>query len=162
MLEPILTFIVFVGTLSFVVAPLVNKAGIIRRFTDDTVLKNLEQEKFNIYAQIKEADFEYEMGKLSYRDYKLQRQELMEKAGQVLDEIESQQNGEMHISGKQTPQTASATCDSCGATLPATAKFCSSCGQATSQPANACTECGTTNPPESQFCAECGTGLALA
>jgi len=69
MLEAILTFIVFVGVLIFVVQPVVEKSKYFRKIKEDTTLQNLEQEKFNIYAQIKEADFEYEMGKLSHRDY---------------------------------------------------------------------------------------------
>jgi len=162
MLEPILTFLVFVGTLSFIVTPLVKRAEYFRRVNEDTTLRNLEQEKFNIYAQIKEADFEYEMGKLSYRDYQLQRRELLEKAEQVLDEIDFYQNG----SAVSEPQAATAgnyqACPTCHSEVSESAKYCSHCGQDLSTDVTNCIACGNINPIDSSYCAQCGEGLALA
>ncbi|MBS1271135.1 MAG: hypothetical protein MAGBODY4_00264 [Candidatus Marinimicrobia bacterium] len=169
MLEPILTFLVFVGTLSFIASPLVRRAGYFRKVNEDTTLRNLEQEKFNIYAQIKEADFEYEMGKLSYRDYQLQRQELLEKAEQVLGEIEYYQNGELAKDAEEKPaetaiaEDAGSVCPNCNADVQESAKYCSHCGQEiASTPDNSCANCGNVNPEGSSFCAHCGEGLAAA
>ncbi|MBD3274660.1 MAG: hypothetical protein GF372_05080, partial [Candidatus Marinimicrobia bacterium] len=123
-----------------------------------TTLRNLEQEKFNIYAQIKEADFEYEMGKLSYKDYRFQRQELMEKASEILDEIDR------HL-GKSEKITSSAkdavACAQCGTPASADAKYCAVCGSPIVTEV-ACSECDEENPAGSNYCWKCGTGLVAA
>jgi len=161
MLEAILTFIIFVGVLIFVVQPVVMKSKYFRKINEDTTLQNLEQEKFNIYAQIKEADFEYEMGKLSHRDYSMQREELLERASEVIDHIDryvNKSNG--HAETKSTTQISErGTCPSCDTEVPPGAKFCAACGATLSE---VCEDCGTTNPADSKFCANCGRGLVTA
>lgn len=161
MLEAILTFIIFVGVLIFVVQPVVEKSKYFRMINEDTTLQNLEQEKFNIYAQIKEADFEYEMGKLSHRDYAMQREELLERASEVIDHIDryvNKANG--HTEAESTTQIpGKAICPSCDAEVPSGAKFCAACGTALSE---VCEDCGASNPADSKFCANCGRGLVTA
>lgn len=164
MLASLLAFIVFVGVLIFVVQPVVEKSKYFCRINEDTTLQNLEQEKFNIYAQIKEADFEYEMGKLSHRDYSLQREELLERASEVIDHIDqyvnnSNDHAEIAETASEKKSKADSACPSCGATLPNGAKFCYACGTAL---ASVCEECGSTNPANSKFCANCGRGLVIA
>jgi len=160
MLEAILTFIVFVGVLIFVVQPVVNKSKYFRRVNEDTTLRNLEQEKFSIYAQIKEADFEYEMGKLSHRDYSMQREELLERASEVIDQIDNHLDGSNGETVSDTDFSHNEkSCPACGTALPDNAKFCAVCG--TSLQA-VCDECGTNNPAGSKFCANCGQGMVTA
>jgi len=163
MIEALLTFVVITGTLSFIVNPLLAKSQENDRVTDDTQLRNLEQEKFNIYAQIKEADFEYEMGKLSYRDYRYQRQELMQKAAEIIDEIDAYINHSNHDSIPTSHQTASkAACPECASPVKDGAKFCAICGFRLSGDYRYCTECGSENPAGSKFCHACGEGLVTA
>ena len=159
MLEAILTFIVFVGVLIFVVQPVVNKSRDYQRIAEDTELRNLEQEKFNIYAQIKEADFEYEMGKLSHRDYSMQRDELLQRVSEVIDQIERHLNGSATAGSDQSRESTSVTCPSCQTTLPRDAKFCAVCGEEVQA---GCSECGSVNPEGSKFCAGCGQELVTA
>jgi hypothetical protein len=158
MIEALLALVLFAGTLSYVVDPLLKKSDFYSRFNEDTTLRNLEQEKFNIYAQIKEADFEYEMGKLSYKDYRFQRQELMEKASEILDDIDR------HL-GKTDSKTPSgkdaAACAQCGTPASAGAKYCAVCG-APIVTEITCSECDEENPAGSNYCWKCGTGLVAA
>ncbi len=158
MIEALLGLILFAGTLSYVVDPLLKKSNFYSKFNEDTTLRNLEQEKFNLYAQIKEADFEYEMGKLSYKDYRFQRKELMEKAAEVLDEID-------HYLGKsgrnEQVKNTRGVCTDCGIPVSPEANFCAVCGSAIIRQAS-CSECGEENPADSNYCWKCGTGLAAA
>jgi|GEM_PF-1540401 len=163
MIEPIITFLVIVGVLSYVVRPLIRRAEYHEKTPADTKLRNLEQEKFNIYAQIKETDFEYEMGKLGRRDYSFQRDELMEKASRIIDEIEQYKSSlasPYSTSGSPDPARRDKACPDCGHAVPPTrAKYCPSCGNRLQ---NTCEECGNVNPPESKYCASCGYGLVTA
>lgn len=161
MIEPILTFLVFVGTLMFVVQPLIQHTLSKTEEFEDTTLRNLEQEKFNLYAQIKEIDFEYEMGKLSYRDYSYQRDELMSKASNVVEEMRKhkERKNDPAYDIETSSQETTSECSACGTRVNAGAKYCFSCGAALPE---SCRECGESNPPESKFCASCGTGLVTA
>lgn len=163
MIEALIAFIVFVGVLSFISNPLLHKARSIALAGEDTALRNLEHEKFNIYSQIKEADFEYEMGKLSYRDYRYQRQELMEKAAEIIDEIEHYSNGntEHTTDASASDERESRRCPECDSLVSPDAKFCTACGtQLTGK--HYCPDCGAANPATSNFCARCGEGLVTA
>lgn len=157
MIEALLALVLFAGTLSYVVDPLLKKSDFYSRFNEDTTLRNLEQEKFNIYAQIKEADFEYEMGKLSYKDYRFQRKELMEKASEILDEID----GHLGKSVDGEGSTKDAACMQCGTPASADARYCAVCGSSIVTEI-ACSECDEENPAGSNFCWKCGTGLVAA
>jgi len=159
MIEALLALVLFAGTLSYVVDPLLKKSNIYSKFNEDTTLRNLEQEKFNIYAQIKEADFEYEMGKLSYKDYRFQRKELMEKASEILDDID-------HRLGKSEDETLSTTdaataCAQCGTPASPDAAYCAVCGSPIVTETS-CSECEEENPAGSNYCWKCGTGLVAA
>lgn len=59
--------------------------------------------------------------------------------------------------GKAKPKEAAA-CASCGAPLPAHAKFCTSCGvlAASEAPLKCCQQCGAMLPAGANFCTECG------
>jgi class 3 adenylate cyclase/tetratricopeptide (TPR) repeat protein len=48
------------------------------------------------------------------------------------------------------------TCNTCGTTNPAEAKFCMSCG---AQLERRCPSCGTPAPPQAKFCMSCGSAL---
>ena len=158
MIEALIALVLFAGTLSYVVDPLLKKSNFYSKFNEDTTLGNLEQEKFNIYAQIKEADFEYEMGKLSYKDYRFQRKEKMEKASEILDEIEQY----LGKSDKKTPSAKDAVaCAQCGTPASSDAKYCAVCGSPIVTEI-ACSECEEENPAGSNFCWKCGTGLVAA
>lgn len=163
MIEALLTFIVFVGVLSFVSNPLLRKGRSLLQVGEDTELRNLEHEKFNFYTQIKEADFEYEMGKLSYRDYRYQRKELMEKAAGIIDEIDRYKNGNsQHSTDALASESGeSRHCPHCDASVPPEAKFCTMCGSSLSE-VYYCPDCGAENPAASKFCARCGEGLVTA
>jgi len=163
MIEALITFVVFVGVLSFVSNPLLHKVRSVAVVSEDTALRNLEHEKFNIYTQIKEADFEYEMGKLSYRDYRYQRRELMEKAAEIIDEIERYNNGNSEHSAHTSlsEHAESRSCPECQAPVPPDAKFCTMCGTQLSGKYY-CPDCGAENPAASNFCARCGEGLVTA
>jgi membrane protease subunit (stomatin/prohibitin family) len=62
--------------------------------------------------------------------------------------------------GAQAP--AAAACPSCGAGVPAEAKFCPSCGSSLAPSTVACAACGVENAQGSKFCSSCGASLAAA
>jgi predicted ATPase/class 3 adenylate cyclase len=52
-----------------------------------------------------------------------------------------------------------ASCSSCGAANPASARFCMACGASL---ARSCPSCGAEAPAQARFCMECGTSLELS
>jgi adenylate cyclase len=59
------------------------------------------------------------------------------------------------------PAPEAATCDGCGASNPAGARFCGSCGASLERP-DPCPACGAENPAGQRFCNSCGRQLASA
>lgn len=88
----------------------------------------LEQQKHEAYAAIKEAQFDYEMGKLSDADF----QTLTEKyRAQALAAIAALDAGTASAEpGAARHPTRIAFCATCGRKLPGKANFCPGCGRA--------------------------------
>ena len=55
------------------------------------------------------------------------------------------------------PNMQKSVCRSCGAEIPANAKFCLNCGAQVATQAMKCSKCGNEIPQNSKFCPECGT-----
>jgi len=91
--------------------------------------------KERIYANIKDLDFDHQVGKVADADYHLMRNHLKEEAGQILEQIDHLHGGtslgalEREIA--QHRATKGGQCGQCGEVLVAGARFCPQCGQAT-------------------------------
>ena len=109
--------------------------------TSATSAKDLLERKEQLYAGIKELEFDRNTGKLAEEDYRLLRAELEGEALGVLRQLD-QLNGEVDGATLQSRieadvrdqrQTAAATepdrCPSCEAPRQIRARFCSQCGQ---------------------------------
>ena len=92
-----------------------------------------ERQKVDAYAAIKEAEFDYQMGKLSDVDFKLVRDKY---AGQALEAIAALDTASVAHTRqlKETRRpTRIAFCPICGRGVPPRANFCPACGQSLSE-----------------------------
>lgn len=96
---------------------------------------DLEDRKQNIYATIKDIEFDYQMGKLSEEDFHALRQQYKDEAVQVLKELDKAEMKKgkkkvsgRKISGKQQAENAAGFCWVCGTALASRDKFCPNCG----------------------------------
>jgi rRNA maturation endonuclease Nob1 len=114
--------------------------------------KLLEKQKEDVYAAIKEMDFDFGMGKISEQDYQELRDEYKSKAVDILKELDTEDRGddldaaiELEVQqlrkqiGIKEEQSA----------------------RETSEQINFCPKCGGKVDPNDNFCRGCGMKLAF-
>ena len=100
---------------------------------------HLDERKAAIYDNLRDAQFEFRVGKLSDEDYQTTKLELQKELARVLAEVD-RMKAELAASGvvvaaapvpAPTPKPAPApnTCVSCGAKFEKALKFCGECGK---------------------------------
>jgi len=137
------------GAIILVVASIVVVAiPLVDRTTDseelpvvDLDLAGLQEEKESAYNALKEAEFDYETGKLSDEDYEAIKKKYRAKAVEALEKLEKYQgksgssaaatSGTVpeSIEGGLSPEGKANFCTACGNKLAEGAKFCPGCGQ---------------------------------
>lgn len=99
----------------------------------------------SILAQIREAEFEHDMGIVADEDFNRIQAELNTEAADLIKQDE----------GKTESAETNHTCSSCGLQLVSSYTFCPDCGQSLSQD-NVCTSCGNSLTESDKFCNQCG------
>lgn len=89
----------------------------------------LERQKRDAYAAIKEAEFDYEMGKLSDADLATLTEKYRQLALAAIAGLENSESA-VEVGGATHSPTRIAFCATCGRKLPGKANFCPSCGRA--------------------------------
>ena len=87
----------------------------------------LENQKYEALAAIKEAEFDYGMGKLSDADFNMLRDKFGAQALEAIAALDALQSG--RHSGEPRRPTRIAYCPACGHTVPPRANFCPACGR---------------------------------
>jgi len=88
-----------------------------------------ERQKADAYAAIKEAEFDYQMGKLSDADFKLVRDKYAEQALEAIAALDKASGARTRQLNEARRPTRIAFCPICGRGVPARANFCPACGQ---------------------------------
>jgi len=91
--------------------------------------QKLERQKLDAYAAIKEAEFDYRMGKLSDVDFAGLRAKYSAQALEAIAALEAPQaTAARQSSGPRRPSRI-AFCPACGHAVPPRANFCGACGR---------------------------------
>ncbi len=135
MATTILFVALMLGVLAFVAAPIYragrdtgsNHRAVTHRLAD------LLQRKETVYANIKELDFDYHMGKLSEEDYQRLRAQYKAEAVEILQQIDRLQGKKVaartiHASQAAESSEAVKFCWMCGTPVLQQDKFCVNCG----------------------------------
>jgi rRNA maturation endonuclease Nob1 len=140
----IITFLLGGFLIYYIVKPLFdkNEAAFAEAYTGNNHFDELIKNKNVLLQEIKEIDFEYQMGKLSEQDYKNLKGDFENQAIDVLQKIDNKGNGksskddvELEIEIYKKRQKKSKTqhsfkfCSNCGNKIQPHDKFCSSCGK---------------------------------
>jgi membrane protease subunit (stomatin/prohibitin family) len=119
--------LIIVAALAFVAAPFF--AGEPAGDTAAPVARGqLERQKLEAYAAIKEAEFDYRMGKLSDADFGALREKYGAQALQAISALDEAQSTPPRQVGHRRPVRI-AFCPACGHGVPPRANFCPACGR---------------------------------
>ena len=124
MTAEIILFALLTAAVYFVIYPFISKKSpeavpVEEQLSADELLK------INLLRQIKEIDFEREMGIISEEDYNRIKNELMVETGVVMKRLES---GKPDVKTVVT-KSAGKFCPSCGTKAASGDQFCGSCGK---------------------------------
>ena len=125
---------------------------------DDAATKvtSLELRKVNLYEQLREAEFEREMGLINDEDFDRTRADLLAETAQVIGELDHSAPGQAVVSPPAATPASDLACPSCAEPLEPGARFCSICG---TEVGADCPSCGGVVAPGDRFCVSCGRGL---
>ncbi len=128
----IVLFAVALAALAYTLLPYVYHGR--TRAAVDIEAEDLFIAKERIYANIKDLDFDHQVGKVDDADYHAMRTHLKEEAGRILEQIDHlhgrASRGALEREIAQHRATKSEVCVQCGKTLAAGTRFCPQCGQA--------------------------------
>lgn len=121
--------LIIVAAAAFVAAPFFTSAST-AELPGPVFRGQLERQKLDAYAAIKEAEFDYRMGKLSETDFGALRDKYAGQALAAIAALESATAGQRPraIAAARRPARI-AFCPMCGHTVPPRANFCPACGR---------------------------------
>ena len=132
-MNSILIFGLFTIVAAYVAAPLIKKRDGATLVKNDDGFDDLETDKNNLLATIRELEFDYDMGKLSAADFEQLERDYRNRAVALIQKIEEIKNREMddiedQIRAYRQKLAERMFCKICGAKSNTDDKFCSQCG----------------------------------
>ena len=125
----IIGVVLAIATAAFIAYPLLQKQKSKASFALNHRAQEMEARKNEIYAAIRDIDFDYQMGKLSEEDYEALRQQYKTEAIGMMKQID--QTGS-RSSRRPAPggavKNAERFCHHCGQPVGAEDQFCNACG----------------------------------
>lgn len=118
--------VLVIATALFVGYPLWQKSARAANFKSNHQAEDWQARKEEIYAAIRDIDFDYRMGKLSQEDYSTLREQYKGEAINLMKKIDALALGARPAKGKKA---ASKFCHNCGEPAGAGDKFCTACGE---------------------------------
>ena len=155
-IAPIFLFLIFTGAAYYVLEPFLAQPLLVAETDDETIGTALELRKISLYKQIRETEFEHEIGMTAREDFERTRQELVVEAAEVWQTIEGSSVEAQPVALDMPPPVVGLSCPNCGTPAGLEARFCADCGSALGK---VCSQCGTQAGQGDRFCNACGRGL---
>lgn len=156
LLPLVILILIAIGPAYYVLAPFVSDEEAAVGEDEATRTTALELRKVNLYKQIREVEFEREMGLVGQEDFDRTRADLLAEVTQVMRQLEGALAEQVPPVGPAPAPAEELVCPGCGTLIGPGARFCSSCGTAVGK---VCPSCGTPVQSDDRFCASCGRGL---
>jgi hypothetical protein len=159
------------AVLAALAAPLLSRGGRDRRVTrGPSELDALLRRKAMLYANMKDLEFEFEMGKLSETDFQRLREEDRAEAARILSEIDTlEDRGDVdaiiereiaaRADGSRPAAARPARAETQTAPLPAAPAAAPPADAPVRGVARFCPACGAPVHPTDRFCAQCGQAI---
>ena len=155
-IAPIILFLIFTGAAYYVLEPFLAQPLLAAETDDETIGTALELRKISLYKQIRETEFEHEIGMTAREDFERTRQELVVEAAEVWQTIEGSSVVAQPVALDTPPPMVGLSCPNCGTPAESATRFCADCGSALGK---VCSQCGTQAGQGDRFCNACGRGL---
>jgi len=120
--------VLILAAVAFVALPFLGVTQASAGDSGDLRRRALEAEKIEAYAAIKDAEFDYRMGKLTDTDFQMLREKYAGQALAVLAELDSAATVEKTLRATAAGG-AVAFCPHCGDGVASAARFCGGCGR---------------------------------
>ena len=129
--------VLLLAAVFYTAIPLVTSRGRLLRQTSGARVRQLTEQKEQLYATIKELEFDRQLGKLLETDYRRLREDVEQQALEVLHLLDQLNGGPSHLEAQEQLETeilrrravsASPVCPSCSTPLRPDDLFCSQCG----------------------------------
>lgn len=137
-MDGLILFVIAAATFGYIGIPLFKKQKETTMFNESDVrLTDLESRKDNILEVIKEIEFDYQMGKLSAKDYQEMNQKYRTEATLLIQSIEEMKDSQKpdHLEEEILRFRKSLKfCPQCGKPVLATDRFCAHCGAGIDNP----------------------------
>ena len=127
-MDLIIGFVFIVAAAAFVAAPFVQRESA-AEVVATAPRGHLERQKLDAYAAIKEAEFDYRMGKLSDADFAAIREKYSSQALEAIAALDSAHAAQQRKLNEARRPTRIAFCPTCGRGVPPRANFCPACGR---------------------------------
>ena len=127
----------FLAVVFYIAVPLVGSRGRILRQVDGARVRQLMEQKEQLYATIKELEFDRQLGKLLEADYRRLREDVEQQALEVLHHLDQLDGGRSQVQVREHLEkeilrrrtgSAAPVCPSCAVLLRPDDHFCSQCG----------------------------------
>ncbi len=155
-IAPIILFLIFTGAAYYVLEPFLAQPVMATENDRETVGTALELRKISLYKQIRETEFEHEIGMTDQEDFERTRKELVVEAAGVLQTLEGSPAEPKPAAPGPPPPVPGLSCPDCGTPAGPEARFCADCGAALGK---VCPQCGGQAGLGDRFCSTCGRGL---
>lgn len=151
-LTAVILVFILLAALFYILTPFLSEKTVSESEATHDRTTALQLRKVDLHKQIREAEFEREMGLINEADFERTKADLEAEVAAVKGDLDSGPEDRT----KPAAAIIEAVCTGCGAPIEAGAKFCSQCGVAVGE---VCPGCGTAVLPGDRFCTNCGRGL---
>ncbi len=148
-LPPLFLFIIFVSASYYVLIPFFSEVSIPQG--GEPIVTGLQLRKINLYRQLREIEFEHEMGITDLEDFERSRGDILKETKSVIAALDQGMTSESPMI-----EEATTACPNCSKDIAQDSLFCGQCGTSLGQP---CPSCSETVKHGDRFCASCGRGL---
>jgi len=142
---PVLLFLVFIIAIYFSVHPFFSEDSNVFTHNENPKIKAQKRQLVNLFKQIRETEFEHDMGIIADEDFERTRDELKSEASRLIEISEG--------------VTDLKNCPKCDSIIIEKDKFCGDCGfdLFNKSDVNICKKCNIELNKNDKFCSQCGT-----
>ena len=129
LLPLVVLILIAIGPAYYVLVPFVSEEVAAVGEEAATRTTELELRKVNLYRQIREVEFEREMGLIDEEDFDRTRADLLAEVAQVMRQLEGAPGDQRPLEAPVLAAAEELVCPGCSTPVQSNDRFCASCGR---------------------------------